>query len=631
MQKVTPSVLRALLPALIRAREPVMIYGAPGCLDGETLITYLRGKRNCGRPIRLRDLHAKWHGKWTTWGRWQKHGLECFVQSYSHSTGEVSYQPIADIVYSGVKPCIVLTLSNDASLTLTRDHPVLTPNGYVLAGVLSPGDVVLCRGSMKANPSGREKKVVRERVTVYGLKFYSGGMQQNVTDPTTGVTYVYRRQHRSRLVVEAAMNGLSYGEYIRRLKSDPKAVDLHFLQTEQEVHHINGDTMDDRPENLEVHTKAAHAAIHHLHGNFNVEYTSEVTIRSIVDAGKRHTYDVRMGGPDANFSTSSGFIIHNCGKSQIVRQASDEVYGHEADYEFKDFRAVLFDPVDLRGLPWIDTGNFSTKWLPPGCLPQQGKCGVMFLDELPQGTPAIQSGFLQLTLDGRIGEYELPERYAVVAAGNRPKDRSGASRLITALADRFVKFELEPSREDWVAWAMANNVHPHIVGFIQYRAECFAPEPDLDQLANPNPRNWVKVARLYPLVQPQHRLAVFSGIVGHAAVELIGYVDAIASLPPIRELIRTAGTFTLPTKPSHISAICAGFVAEIKETQSASDVDAAYLLGERLHDANQQEFGATLFNGAMGVARSVTLDRLEAAPGRSWRRKYKHLLGALQS
>jgi MoxR-like ATPase len=71
------------------------------------------------------------------------------------------------------------------------------------------------------------------------------------------------------------------------------------------------------------------------------------------------------------------------GKSSIVRQAADQ-----AGLEVLDVRAVLLDPVDLRGLPRIQ--DDSALWCPPAFLPRDGQ-GVLFLDELAQAPPLVQA------------------------------------------------------------------------------------------------------------------------------------------------------------------------------------------------------------------------------------------------
>src|SRR5262245_66465245 len=71
------------------------------------------------------------------------------------------------------------------------------------------------------------------------------------------------------------------------------------------------------------------------------------------------------------------------GKSSLVRQAAAA-----AGLAVLDLRAVLLDPVDLRGLPKID-GDIAA-WCPPAFLPRDGK-GVLFLDELAQAPPLVQA------------------------------------------------------------------------------------------------------------------------------------------------------------------------------------------------------------------------------------------------
>ena len=52
-----------------------------------------------------------------------------------------------------------------------------------------------------------------------------------------------------------------------------------------------------------------------------------------------------------------------CGKSEVAQQVAAE--GGRA---YCDVRALLLDPVDLRGIPWRDSDN-RTRWAPPDFLP----------------------------------------------------------------------------------------------------------------------------------------------------------------------------------------------------------------------------------------------------------------------
>src|SRR2546423_1816177 len=111
-----------------------------------------------------------------------------------------------------------------------------------------------------------------------------------------------------------------------------------------------------------------------------------------------------------------------------------------------DVRATLPDPVDLRGLPRLtDDGAV---WCPPAFLPRDGQ-GVLFLDELAQAAPLVQAACLQLTLDRRVGEYELPAGGSVVAARNRAEDRARTPRLISPLLNPFLDPDLADFPDDW--------------------------------------------------------------------------------------------------------------------------------------------------------------------------------------
>ena len=102
------------------------------------------------------------------------------------------------------------------------------------------------------------------------------------------------------------------------------------------------------------------------------------------------------------------------GKSSIVKEAASG-----AGLELLDVRASLLDPTDLRGIPAIEDGA-------SGVHRAFGSTssGVLFFDELNAAPPLVQVSLYQLTLDRRVGEYELPRGWRILAAGNRAEDSS---------------------------------------------------------------------------------------------------------------------------------------------------------------------------------------------------------------
>ena len=97
-----------------------------------------------------------------------------------------------------------------------------------------------------------------------------------------------------------------------------------------------------------------------------------------------------------------------CAKSQIAQQVADR-----AGREYIDVRALLLDPVDLRGIPWRD-GHDRTRWAPPAFLPPADGRWLVNLEELPSAVPMVQAALYQLVLDRRCGEYELPDGVALL-------------------------------------------------------------------------------------------------------------------------------------------------------------------------------------------------------------------------
>jgi len=120
-----------------------------------------------------------------------------------------------------------------------------------------------------------------------------------------------------------------------------------------------------------------------------------------------------------------------------------------------DIRLSQMEPTDLRGIPFRREDR--VEWSVPAMLPdasRHGASGILFLDEINAAPPTVSAAAYQLILDRRLGEYRVPEAWAIFAAGNRQGDRGVTYVMPAPLANRFTHYELVPHLDDWVAWAV---------------------------------------------------------------------------------------------------------------------------------------------------------------------------------
>lgn len=264
------------------------------------------------------------------------------------------------------------------------------------------------------------------------------------------------------------------------------------------------------------------------------------------------------------------------GKSDLMRSVAKL-----RDWPLIDFRATLRDPVDLRGLPSIDSDSGTAKWLPPSDLPdasRDGDEGLLFLDELNAAPMSVQAACFGLVLDRRVGEYQLPPGWRIVAAGNRQKDRAAANRMPSALANRFAHIDVEPDPRAWAAWAASENLHPAVIAFVRFRPELLH-KMDGDELRTfPTPRAWQQVAKLVD--QPDSiRFDLIAALVGEAAAgEMEGFIQIWKSLPPLESIVRDPHGAPVPEEPGVQYAVSSALAryATVKNFDSVMDY------GERL-------------------------------------------------
>jgi hypothetical protein len=181
------------------------------------------------------------------------------------------------------------------------------------------------------------------------------------------------------------------------------------------------------------------------------------------------------------------------GKSDIVKQIAAET-----DREVIDVRLSLWEPTDIKGIPFYNAKSNSMEWAPPIELPQDANStAVLFLDELNSAAPATQAAAYQLVLNRRVGNYVLPKGVSIVAAGNRESDKGVTYRMPAPLANRFLHLELKHSFDDWQEWAVANKIHEQVVGYVGFaKQDLYDFDPRSSSRAFATPRSWSFVSDL---------------------------------------------------------------------------------------------------------------------------------------
>ncbi len=255
------------------------------------------------------------------------------------------------------------------------------------------------------------------------------------------------------------------------------------------------------------------------------------------------------------------------GKSSIVKQIA-----REREVGFIDLRLALMDPTDLKGIPFYDKESHTALWAPPAFLPKDGE-GILFLDELNAAPPSVQASAYQLILDRQVGEYRLPDGWAIVAAGNREGDRGVTYRMPSPLANRFVHFEMEVNADDWRFWAYKKELDERIIAYISYKSEhLFTFDAKSDSKSFATPRSWEYVNSILKSSMDETLLLnAVSGAVGKdVAVGFLSFCKVMNRLPDINAILKS-GEGEYSAEVDVLYALSTGLVSAVLKDETQLD------------------------------------------------------------
>lgn len=238
--------------------------------------------------------------------------IRCLHQDSMFRLGEV-----IDVVESGVKDLVRITLEDGRTLDLTPDHEIKTESGWVEAKD-SLGIAVACNGTPGCLRCGSVDNLITSpqrkfvgycRACAYKLRD-SGAYRDNELHETVGRDGYVRLRGKP-------MHG--YKGYTRT-DGVPKhryVMEQHlgrFLKPGEVVHHIDGNKLNNDISNLMLlKDDRAHRVFHRSYHHFkfvNVQYLKVTSVEPIAAA---MTYDVKVLN-HGNFLANK-VVVHNCGKT----------------------------------------------------------------------------------------------------------------------------------------------------------------------------------------------------------------------------------------------------------------------------------------------------------------------------
>jgi hypothetical protein len=213
---------------------------------------------------------------------------------------------------------------------------------------------------------------------------------------------------------------------------------------------------------------------------------------------------------------------HGVGKSELVYQVASDM-----ELPVVERRASQMTEGDLVGLPRTD-GDV-TSFCPPDWLDECcNHARILFLDEVDRAIPEVRQGIFELTDSRKIfGNYLHPDTVVIAAVnGGEHGSQYQVGEMDPAELDRWTVFDVEPTTEDWLAWAK-DNTETVVWDFInQNRSHLEHGEDFEPNKIYPSRRSWKRLndcLHAAMMLGEDHNPVIF-----HLATGFVGFEAAVA-------------------------------------------------------------------------------------------------------
>ncbi len=248
---------------------------------------------------------------------------------------------------------------------------------------------------------------------------------------------------------------------------------------------------------------------------------------------------------------STGDVPLVIGESGIGKTALARKIAKENNWSLVVIDGNLLKEGEIGGLPTVEdyNGTKATVYAVHHKLREideeiaKGKVVLLFIDEINRCEHTVQQELMNLILNREINGYKLNENVKILAAMN-PSSKYGSDfdyqvvDMDAAQENRFVWLRMEPDYNQWIKWAIENNIEQKVIEFISTFPEYLHKINEDDVRATP--RSYERVSKSYKVYKEQQDtiprsvfLNVIKGNVGKViAEEFISFVES-DSLPLI--------------------------------------------------------------------------------------------------
>jgi hypothetical protein len=146
-------------------------------------------------------------------------------------------------------------------------------------------------------------------------------------------------------------------------------------------------------------------------------------------------------------------------------------------------------------------------------------------------------------------------------------------KIAPALRNRFVHLNVEPDLEAWKDWALSNNIHKDVLGYLNFNSGMLFRFDHGTNTGNfPTPRSWARLSDAIALTETNsafsgmltQNVAIMAGYIGvGAAMEFMAFRKVAATIPNARDIVEN-GNMNIrvdSSKPDLVCAFCAALVS----------------------------------------------------------------------